>query len=729
MVEIASIGATTTAGYRPAVWPPSTAAARAFGAVFVAQTGDEPAAGDSAVSAADAEAGKQGAGGSQDGAAPDDLGAPAAGDTGNPGGGADAASPAGGASLRVLADAPAADGAAGPLLSGAKQQQDAAIDAAPPTPGNPASLRQAGSALGSGDWGPAAGAGSDIPATAGGPLPEDSALANRRQPDTERERQSSAPGPKPAPSDRVRANPPSPLAVTALAEEQQAFFDHAGAAKDSEAAPDERHKTAGSTQTERTLNGDAAQAGNAAARTASAPALQGNKGTDGRSPARAHPDRPAAPDLGAAAPLRAASQPRGSTGGDRTVTDGARTGPGTINLAGDASPPGESGGPHAAAEARRPGNVAGDAANALAVATKRSGPAAERPLSGAIAAGLQTGQHTAASLPPAPAAAGTEGRAATAERFAGFARLTLATDARKAASPRNGAGIAGKPVDGRAALPAQDARPGPHAATAADTGAADARPSPGPVDGGFPGGGDVAGRKPNPHASKMKDSADAIEGSTGGAAVRPPSPRSEGTGIAGAAAPDPRVAQHPAAAVAAPAVPAQLGDIFALARSALDDARALTGSEVAPALADDRRDAPGPTVPAERPAPARPAIPPTVIEATLRRTASDRIDLALDSAELGRVRLVLAIDGDHLHLTCGADRPETAELLRRSAPILAAELRDGGFGSTSFDFERGTPRQPRLGQPPAGPTPEAPTPAPTSSAAARPAAGRLDLRI
>ncbi|MFN6978587.1 MAG: flagellar hook-length control protein FliK, partial [Gemmobacter sp.] len=255
------------------------------------------------------------------------------------------------------------------------------------------------------------------------------------------------------------------------------------------------------------------------------------------------------------------------------------------------------------------------------------------------------------------------------------------------------------------------------------------RPSPGSVGGGFAAGGDVAGGKPNPHASVTPDSGDVIEDSAGDAAAIPATARIDGTGITAAATPDPRVAQHPAAPLAAFAMPAQLGDLFALARSALDDVRALTGSEVAPVMADERRDAPGPAQPAERPAPARPALPPTVIEATLRRTASNRIDLALDSAELGRVRLVLAIDGDHLHLTFGADRQETAELLRRGAPILAAELRDGGFGSTSFDFERGTPRQPRHGQTPAGPTPETSTPAPTASAVPRPAAGRLDLRI
>jgi len=71
------------------------------------------------------------------------------------------------------------------------------------------------------------------------------------------------------------------------------------------------------------------------------------------------------------------------------------------------------------------------------------------------------------------------------------------------------------------------------------------------------------------------------------------------------------------------------------------------------------------------------------------RSGEKPIELTLNPAELGRVRLSLAPGDGVMMVTVLADRPETLELMRRHIDMLAQELRAIGYGSTAFSFARG----------------------------------------
>lgn len=76
---------------------------------------------------------------------------------------------------------------------------------------------------------------------------------------------------------------------------------------------------------------------------------------------------------------------------------------------------------------------------------------------------------------------------------------------------------------------------------------------------------------------------------------------------------------------------------------------------------------------------------------TLARSAADLfpgqgVSVVLEPAELGRVRVALTLEGGAMTLTVTAERPETDELLRRHADVLAAALAEEGLGDTGFSF-------------------------------------------
>lgn len=75
------------------------------------------------------------------------------------------------------------------------------------------------------------------------------------------------------------------------------------------------------------------------------------------------------------------------------------------------------------------------------------------------------------------------------------------------------------------------------------------------------------------------------------------------------------------------------------------------------------------------------------IAASLPRPVSDMgsgtLELALDPPELGRVRISLAETGGVMTLSIVADRPETAELMRRHMDILAQEFSRAGLDAPS----------------------------------------------
>ena len=62
------------------------------------------------------------------------------------------------------------------------------------------------------------------------------------------------------------------------------------------------------------------------------------------------------------------------------------------------------------------------------------------------------------------------------------------------------------------------------------------------------------------------------------------------------------------------------------------------------------------------------------------------IEVSLNPAELGRVRMTLTMSDGNMNFAVHADRVETADLMRRHIETLAQEFRDMGFGNISFDF-------------------------------------------
>ncbi|MBY5933611.1 flagellar hook-length control protein FliK [Tateyamaria omphalii] len=83
-----------------------------------------------------------------------------------------------------------------------------------------------------------------------------------------------------------------------------------------------------------------------------------------------------------------------------------------------------------------------------------------------------------------------------------------------------------------------------------------------------------------------------------------------------------------------------------------------------------------------------PAIQHMIAEAF--RKAPDRpIELALNPAELGRVRMVMSTHEAGVTVTITADRGDTLDLMRRNIDDLGKSLNDLGFGDVSFAFEGG----------------------------------------
>ena len=138
-----------------------------------------------------------------------------------------------------------------------------------------------------------------------------------------------------------------------------------------------------------------------------------------------------------------------------------------------------------------------------------------------------------------------------------------------------------------------------------------------------------------------------------------------------------------------------------------------------------------------------PALPPTVppqavmaqVAVAIGGTSDDRVELRLDPPELGRVQIHLTrLDGG-IQAVVMADRPETQDLLRRHAEVLARELGSAGYDSVSLDFAAGHEARAGLGEARemdwAQVAPEAPAvPAPPVSAPPRASlAGGLDIRL
>jgi hypothetical protein len=118
--------------------------------------------------------------------------------------------------------------------------------------------------------------------------------------------------------------------------------------------------------------------------------------------------------------------------------------------------------------------------------------------------------------------------------------------------------------------------------------------------------------------------------------------------------------------------------------SGTGEARALSlGQEIAAALKPDRaaegmpvRDSPadshGPAAPTGPRTSATPAEIRSHVESLMRGATPETFDLAIDSAELGRVRFAISVADGNVHLACTAERAEPAAPSRLDMPDLAA---------------------------------------------------------
>lgn len=69
------------------------------------------------------------------------------------------------------------------------------------------------------------------------------------------------------------------------------------------------------------------------------------------------------------------------------------------------------------------------------------------------------------------------------------------------------------------------------------------------------------------------------------------------------------------------------------------------------------------------------------------RQLPDRpVELTLEPAELGRVRMTLSAGETTMNVSLSFERPETADMMRRHIDLLAEEFRQLGYRDVTFDF-------------------------------------------
>ena len=78
-----------------------------------------------------------------------------------------------------------------------------------------------------------------------------------------------------------------------------------------------------------------------------------------------------------------------------------------------------------------------------------------------------------------------------------------------------------------------------------------------------------------------------------------------------------------------------------------------------------------------------------IAEAAVQTSADRQIELTLNPAELGRVRMSLSTSDAGASVTIHADRPETLDLMRRNIGELESEFADMGYGDVDFAFSGG----------------------------------------
>lgn len=188
---------------------------------------------------------------------------------------------------------------------------------------------------------------------------------------------------------------------------------------------------------------------------------------------------------------------------------------------------------------------------------------------------------------------------------------------------------------------------------------------------------------------------------------------------------DPKAAPENAPA----ALPSTSGQIAQAAFASEFDAPA---SQTSPSLATTTQSTPA-TLRAEG---ITSLSPPQIQQVTVQvaqhiSNGTTAFDIALHPAELGQVRMTLSLDNGSATLTVTAERPESLDLLRRSADGLVADLAALGFSDISMAFSNQGQQQTDADKQPEQP---ADNPAyPQDLAAANPSAnkvaGGLDLRL
>jgi hypothetical protein len=120
------------------------------------------------------------------------------------------------------------------------------------------------------------------------------------------------------------------------------------------------------------------------------------------------------------------------------------------------------------------------------------------------------------------------------------------------------------------------------------------------------------------------------------------------------------------------------------------DAAALSEVAPPPPLSAEGGDVPAATGrPAPTPLPQPPGLPPglpSALALALPQEGGGSVALTLAPEELGKVRIDLRPEGDLMRIVIAVERPETLDLLRRHADVLAMEFRQSGFAQTSLSF-------------------------------------------
>lgn len=128
--------------------------------------------------------------------------------------------------------------------------------------------------------------------------------------------------------------------------------------------------------------------------------------------------------------------------------------------------------------------------------------------------------------------------------------------------------------------------------------------------------------------------------------------------------------------------------------------------------------------------------PPQILQVTVQvaqhiSNGTTAFDIALHPAELGQVRMTLSLENGSATLTVTAERPESLDLLRRSADGLVADLAALGFSDISMAFSNQGQQEPSADKQPEQPAdnPAYPQDPAANNPSANKVAGGLDLRL